>query len=318
MPFDVRQPSDDMLNKGFIFLYLTCGTAVSSAQSVHFFSEAPKALFTEAVPKLLKFVKIFLEAQRNATMEERSVNETCTDNCLFPTSDWVKGPLGPEDTQRDNETTLDDQSVGTLLETRFRDQVLSSKLAAPAKEVHQKIMHLLRQSSIGTDFNLDIAYFDQVCRMTQPTAQCVEACSSDGAKDAATAARSLVQFLCADRMHTAKTNTPCLKQLFSERGKFCLTKCRKNEFKLQESSQIFLLNKQSADMKQGVAKNVCKYTKCMAACFIPTVDKKCGVEAGSLTKEVLQKAMDIFRKVFNLVGDEALICEYQEGDEDED
>ncbi|CDW56359.1 hypothetical protein TTRE_0000463601 [Trichuris trichiura] len=224
-----------------------------------------------------------------------------------------KNPAEAEE-QMINKTTLDDQSIDSLLETRFKDQVLSGKLAAPAKEVHERMLNLLRESSIGSDFNLDIAYFDQVCRLTQPTAQCLEDCSADSAKDIATAARSLVQFLCADRMHTAKSNTPCLKQLFNQRGKFCLTKCRKNEFKLQESSQIFLLDRQAPDMKQGVAKNVCKYTKCMAACFIPTVDKRCGVGAAILTKEILQKVMSVFGKVFNLVGEEATICQYEHGD----
>ncbi|KFD54984.1 hypothetical protein D918_01805 [Trichuris suis] len=297
-----------MLNKESILLYLTC------AQTVHFFSDPPKALFAGAVPKLLKFVKLFLEAQRNVTIEERSLNETCADNCLFPTSDWIRRTPSEPAEQIANRTTLDDQSIGSLLETTFKEQVLSSKLAAPAKEVHERMMNLLRESNIGSDFNLDIAYFDQVCRLTQPTAECVEECSADSAKDIATAARSLVQFLCADRMHTAKSNAPCLKQLFNQRGKFCLTKCRKSEFKLQESSQIFLLDKQAPDMKQGVAKNVCKYTKCMAACFIPTVNKRCGANAGILTKEVVQKVMSVFRKVFNLVGEEASICEYEYGD----
>ncbi|KRX65725.1 hypothetical protein T03_3331 [Trichinella britovi] len=314
-----------------LFILIT-GQLTSSFPSLSSQLEGQQSSYNRAASKLVKALKYLFDLQRNATYLTRAeTNETESEYIgnnnnttsynnetdfltLYPTRLMLIRPIVELKTPDYNESTLDFDiwnTTSNISALNLKDLMIN-KTMSPVQKMHSIISKLLDQNDAGKALQVDVAFFDQICKLAQPAKQCGKNCNRTEVEKStgkSSKTNSLVQYLCVDRFQTVKNNVPCLQNLLRNRGKFCVTKCRKAESKKQDSTQVFLLSRHNFDMKNDLTKSMCKYTKCMAACFVPKIGEQCGRDVAEITKEAVKMGLSAFQDVFEFIDDGEKACE---------
>ncbi|KRY66586.1 Oxysterol-binding protein-related protein 11, partial [Trichinella pseudospiralis] len=317
--------------KLFLLFILSTGQLTSSFPSLSSQLEGQQSSYNRAASKLVKALKYLFDLQRNATFLTRAEtneteseyignNSTTSHNnetdflTLYPTKLMLIRPIVELKAPDYNESALDFDiwnTTSNISALNLKDLMIN-KTMSPVQKMHSIISKLLDQSDAGKALQVDVAFFDQICKLAQPAKQCGKNCNRTEVEKPtgkASKTNSLVQYLCVDRFQTVKNNVPCLQNLLRNRGKFCVTKCRKAESKKQDSTQVFLLSRHNFDAKNDLTKSMCKYTKCMAACFVPKIGEQCGRDVAEITKEAVKMGLSAFQDVFEFIDDGEKACE---------
>ncbi|KAL1231825.1 Small ribosomal subunit biogenesis GTPase RsgA [Trichinella pseudospiralis] len=293
--------------KLFLLFILSTGQLTSSFPSLSSQLEGQQSSYNRAASKLVKALKYLFDLQRNATFLTRAEtneteseyignNSTTSHNnetdflTLYPTKLMLIRPIVELKAPDYNESALDFDiwnTTSNISALNLKDLMIN-KTMSPVQKMHSIISKLLDQSDAGKALQVDVAFFDQICKLAQPAKQCGKNCNRTEVEKPtgkASKTNSLVQYLCVDRFQTVKNNVPCLQNLLRNRGKFCVTKCRKAESKKQDSTQVFLLSRHNFDAKNDLTKSMCKYTKCMPRALYQRLENSVDVMLRKLQKK---------------------------------
>ncbi|KRX15380.1 hypothetical protein T07_962 [Trichinella nelsoni] len=325
-----------------LFILIT-GQLTSSFPSLSSQLEGQQSSYNRAASKLVKALKYLFDLQRNATFLTRAeTNETESEYLgnnnnnnnttsynnetdfltLYPTRLMLIRPIVELKTPDYNESTLDFDiwnTTSNISALNLKDLMIN-KTMSPVQKMHSIISKLLDKNDAGKALQLNRrSSVEKIATAlkwkSRPENQAKQIlwfniCAWIDFKVGCRFFIPNFPRLLFDPITLAvKNNVPCLQNLLRNRGKFCVTKCRKAESKKQDSTQVFLLSRHNFDMKNDLTKSMCKYTKCMAACFVPKIGEQCGRDVAEITKEAVKMGLSAFQDVFEFIDDGEKACE---------
>ncbi|KRY89348.1 hypothetical protein T4D_14705 [Trichinella pseudospiralis] len=318
--------------KLFLLFILSTGQLTSSFPSLSSQLEGQQSSYNRAASKLVKALKYLFDLQRNATFLTRAEtneteseyignNSTTSHNnetdflTLYPTKLMLIRPIVELKAPDYNESALDFDiwnTTSNISALNLKDLMIN-KTMSPVQKMHSIISKLLDQSDAGKALQLNrLSSVEKIATAlkwkSRPEKQAKQIPLFNICLVVAVSFLFL-QILFDLIILAVKNNVPCLQNLLRNRGKFCVTKCRKAESKKQDSTQVFLLSRHNFDAKNDLTKSMCKYTKCMAACFVPKIGEQCGRDVAEITKEAVKMGLSAFQDVFEFIDDGEKACE---------